>query len=62
MVEVPYVYLLARSSSSVKDQLLYVPTRLEDLELLDIPITVDDMTYRCKMRFFSGKHIGLPNP
>ena len=59
MVEVPYVYLLARSTSSIKDQLLYVPTRLEDLEQLDAPITIDNTTYICKMRFFSGMDIEL---
>ena len=54
MVEVPYVYLLGRSSSSVKDQLLYVPTRLEDLDQLSTPIEMNGMAYTCTMRFFSG--------
>ena len=55
MVEHPYVYLLARSGSSVKDQLLYVPTRLEDLEDLKDPLVLKDgRTYHDVMHFFSG--------
>ena len=56
MVEVPYVYLLARSGSAVKDQILYVPTRLEDIEELAVPLTMNGITYLDKMRFFSGKN------
>ena len=56
MVETPYVYLIARSTSSVKDQLLYVPTRLEDIEDLSEPLTDDSgKRYHDKLRFFSGK-------
>ena len=44
MVEVPYVYLLARSGSAVKDQILYVPTRLEDIEELAVPLTMIGIT------------------
>ena len=39
-VEVQYVHLVARSGSAVKDQILYVPTRLEDIEELAIPLTM----------------------
>ena len=48
-----YVYLLARSGSAVKDQILYVPTRLEDIEELAVPLTMNGNTYLDKMRFFS---------
>ena len=44
MVEVPYVYLLAGSGSAVKDQILYVPTRLEDIKELAIPLTMNGIT------------------
>ena len=39
-VEAPYLYLLARSASSVKDQILYVPTRLEDIQELEQNLTI----------------------
>lgn len=38
----------------MKDQLLYVPTRLEDIQELEEPITKDGKTYVDKMRLFSG--------
>ena len=54
-MEQPYVYILARSNSSVKDQLLYVPTRNEDLKELEKPVTLPDGTeYKDVLRFFSG--------
>lgn len=52
LVEAPYVYLIARSGSSVKDQLLYVPARLEDIAEIDQEISDG---YRDKLRFFSGE-------
>jgi len=42
VVESPYIYLLAQSNSSVKDQLLYIPTRLEDLTELEEKISSKD--------------------
>ena len=54
LVEVAYVYILARSGSSTKDQLLYVPTRLEDIEDLAWKLDVDGKKYRDILRFFSG--------
>ena len=53
-VEAPYLYLLARSASSVKDQILYVPTRLEDIQELEQNLTIDGQEYCDKLRFFSG--------
>lgn len=53
-VEAPYVYLLARSGSAVKDQLLYVPTRLEDVVELDTHLSVQGLEYKDHLRFFSG--------
>ena len=54
LVEVAYVYILARSGSSTKDQLLYVPARLEDIEDLALKLDVDGKKYRDILRFFSG--------
>jgi len=55
VVESPYIYLLAQSNFSVKDQLLYVPTRLEDLRELEEKISSKDgRTFTDKLRFFSG--------
>ena len=56
MVEVPYVYILVRSGSSVKDQLLYVPTRLEDIADMSVPIEQDGTIYTDTLRLFTGKH------
>lgn len=53
-VEQPYVYIVARSGSSVKDQILYVPTRVEDLMELQDPILVKGKPYVDVLRFFSG--------
>lgn len=55
VVEKPYMYLLARSGSSVKDQLLYVATRREDLKALENPTnSPDGVPYTDVMRYFSG--------
>ena len=54
MVEQPYIYILAESSSAIKDQLLYVPTRLEDLDELSEPLKMNNTTYIDKLRIFSG--------
>lgn len=48
------MYILARSGSSIKDQILYVPTRIEDLVDLDERITVNNQEYTDVLRFFSG--------
>ena len=53
-MEQPYVYILAQSGSSVKDQLLYIPTRLEDISTLSHALDIDGQIYHDKMRFFSG--------
>lgn len=54
-METPYIYLLARSGAAVKDQILYVPTRLEDLKEMDVSVSLQDGTeYTDTMRFFSG--------
>ena len=55
MVETPYVYLLARSGSAVKDQLLYVATRLEDFAELNNPVAINGIEYTDTMRIFSGR-------
>lgn len=54
LVEKPYVYILAQSGSSVKDQLLYVPTRLEDIDDLSVTIEVEGHEYMDRLRWFSG--------
>lgn len=54
VVEKPYVYILARSGSTVKDQLMYVPTRLEDIRDLAEPIEMNDREYMDQLRFFTG--------
>lgn len=54
-METPYVYMFARSGASVKDQLLYVPTRLEDLHELSGTVKgPDGINYKDRLRFFSG--------
>lgn len=53
-VEAPYLYLLARSGSSTKDQIMYVRTRLEDIKGLEQPISFQGKDYTDRMRFFSG--------
>lgn len=56
LVETPYIYMLARSSATVKDQLLYVPTRLEDLHQLSNTVRgPNGIDYKDRLRFFSGK-------
>lgn len=54
VVEKPYIYILARSGATVKDQLMYVPTRLEDLREMDEAIELDGAQYFDELRFFSG--------
>lgn len=54
LVERAYLYILARSGTSVKDQLLYVPTRSEDIEQLIEDLTIDGEVYYDAMRLFSG--------
>ena len=53
-MEAPYLYLLARSWSSVKDQIMYVKTRLEDLEQLREEISVGGKEYRERLQYFPG--------
>jgi hypothetical protein len=54
-VESPSVYIIARSSSSDKEQLSYVETRLECLKDLSQPIQSEcGMLVHDKMRFFHG--------
>ena len=48
------MYSLARSGSSAKDQIMYVPTRLDDLRELSEPIQCGEQTYTDCLRFFSG--------
>ena len=52
-VEAPYLYLLASSGGFVKDQIMYVKTRLEDLEQLREEISVGGKEYRDR-RYFPG--------
>ena len=54
-VESPSVYIVARSSSSDKEQLCYVDTRLECLEDLSNPVTsTSGIDINDIMRFFHG--------
>ena len=54
-VETPSVYIVARSSSSDKEQLCYVDTRLECLQDLSEPVTSKSgIEITDKMRFFHG--------
>lgn len=54
-VESPSVYIVARSSSSDKEQLCYVNTRLECLHDLSHPLTSKSgIEVNDKMRFFHG--------
>ena len=54
-VESPSVYIVARSSSSDKEQLAYVETRLECLEDLSNPVTCSaGIEFKDIMRFFHG--------
>jgi hypothetical protein len=54
-VETPTVYIVARSSSSDKEQLCYVDTRLECLQDLSEPVTSKSgIEITDKMRFFHG--------
>ena len=41
-------------SHSQQDQILYVPTRLEDIQELEQNLTIDGQEYCDKLRFFSG--------
>ena len=55
IVETPSVYIVARSSSSDKEQLCYVETRLECLQDLSEPLTCKSgIEVNDKMRFFHG--------
>lgn len=45
---------MARSGSSVKDQILYVPARIEDIKELDEPLAVEGVVYKDVLRYFSG--------
>ena len=57
LVEAPYVYIIGRSGSAVKDQLVYVPTRLEDIADLSEPLMDENgVQFHDKLRFFSGKY------
>ncbi len=54
-VETPSVYIVARSSSSDKEQLCYVDTRLECLQDLSEPVTSKSgIEITDKMRFLHG--------
>lgn len=41
VTEKPYVYIFGRSHSSIKDQVLYSPLRIEDFEKLQ-PVTASN--------------------
>ena len=57
LVEAPYVYIIGRSGSAVKDQLVYVPTRLEDIADLSEPLMDENgVQFHDRLRFFSGKY------
>ena len=54
-METPSVYIVARSSSSDKEQLCYVETQLECLQDLSEPLTCKSgLEVNDKMRFFHG--------
>ena len=53
-MEAPYLCLPARSGGSVKDQIMYVKTRLEDLEQLKEEISVGGKEYRDRLQYFPG--------
>ena len=58
LFEAPYVYIIERSKSAVKDQLVYVPARLEDIADLSEPLMDDNgVQFHDKLRLFSGKYL-----
>lgn len=48
------MYILAQSGSAVKDQLLYVSTRWEDIKDLSTKLEINGNKFIDKLRFFSG--------
>ena len=56
LVEQPYVHLLAQSGSAVKDQLLYVPTRWEDIDDMSTKLEFDGQPFTDKLE--SGQQCG----
>ena len=56
LVEQPYVYLLAQSGSVVKDQLLFVPTRWEDIDDMSTKLEFDGQPFTDKLE--SGQQCG----
>ena len=54
MVEQPYIDILAESNSLIKDHLLCIPTRLENIEEMMDSLEINNTTYMDKLRLFSG--------
>ena len=53
-IEQPQIYMFARSRSSIRDQALYTPLRVEHLDALQTS-TYQDSEYTAKMRVGIGK-------
>ena len=56
IVETPQMHMIGRSKSSVSEQLLYIPERIEELETTKAPIFINGRSYRDHVQFFSGQN------
>ena len=46
------MHMIARSKSSVEEQLMFVPERIEELETTRAPLQLNNRVYNDHVRFF----------
>lgn len=56
LVEKPEIYLFGRSRDTTEDKLCYVDTRVEDIDTLGEPLTINNVNYNVRFRYFGGDH------
>ena len=59
IVERPYIHMLARSSSSIDEQMRYIEERAEELMTTSIPVVQGGREYTDYARIFSGRRLKL---
>ena len=56
LVEQPFIYIFAQCSDSIAEKLSYVSLRREDILEMSLPLAVNHVLLKDKIRFFKGKH------
>jgi len=56
LVEQPFIYIFAQCSDSIAEKLSYVSLRREDILEMPLPLSVNNVLLKDRMRFFKGKN------